>query len=134
MAYRITITAGAVTLEAELNDSPTAHMIWEALPITGRANTWGDEIYFEIPVETEQAPDARADVEVGELGYWPVGRAFCIFFGPTPASGDDRPRAASPVNVVGRTLDDATAFRQVNAGATVKLTAAASEGQGPVKK
>nr|HID13906.1 hypothetical protein [Anaerolineae bacterium] len=114
-------------MEAELNDSPTAQMIWEALPITGRANTWGDEIYFEIPVQAEQAPDARADVEVGELGYWPVGRAFCIFFGPTPVSPGDQPRAASPVNVVGRVLGDATAFRQVDAGATVTLVTSASE-------
>jgi hypothetical protein len=121
MAYRITITAGTVTMEAELNDSPTAQMIWEALPITGRANTWGDEIYFEIPVQAEQAPDARADVEVGELGYWPVGKAFCIFFGPTPVSTSEKPRAASPVNVVGRVMGDATAFREVAAGTTVTL-------------
>ena len=119
-------------MEAELNDSPTAQMIWESLPITGRANTWGDEIYFEIPVRAEQSPDARADVEVGELGYWPVGRAFCIFFGPTPASSGDHPRgpshprAASPVNVVGRVLGDATAFRQVSAGAAVTLAVSAS--------
>jgi hypothetical protein len=121
MTYRITITAGAVSMQAELNDSPTAQKISESLPITGRANTWGDEIYFEIPVQAEQAADARADVEVGELGYWPVGRAFCIFFGPTPASTGKQPRAASPVNVVGRISGDATAFRQVPAGATVTL-------------
>jgi hypothetical protein len=121
MAHRITITAGSVTMEAELNDSSTAQMIWEALPVTGRANTWGDEIYFEIPVEAEQAPDARADVEVGELGYWPVGRAFCIFFGPTPISTGDQPRAASPVNIVGRVLGDATIFQHVDAGTTVEL-------------
>ena len=127
MTYRITITAGSVTLEAELNDSPTGRMIWEALPITGRANTWGDEIYFEIPVRAEQASDARADVEVGELGYWPVGSAFCIFFGPTPVSTGKKPRAASPVNVVGRVLGDTTAFRQVDAGATVTLNVAISE-------
>jgi hypothetical protein len=125
MSYRITITAGSVTMDAELNDTPTAHMIWEALPITGRANTWGDEIYFEIPVRAEQAPDARADVEVGELGYWPVGHAFCIFFGPTPVSSGDEPRAASPVNILGRVLGDATAFRQAPSGSTVKLTKAA---------
>ncbi len=125
MSYRITITAGSVTMEAELNDSPTAQLIWEALPIIGRANTWGDEIYFDIPVQAEQAPDARADVEVGELGYWPAGSAFCIFFGPTPASSGDQPRAASPVNVVGRVLGDATAFRRVGAGATVTLSKAA---------
>ena len=121
MAYPITITAGSVTMAAELNDSPTARQIWTALPITGRANTWGDEIYFEIPVQMEQAADARADVEVGELGYWPVGRAFCIFFGPTPASAGDLPRAASPVNIVGRVSGEATAFRHVRAGATVTL-------------
>lgn len=121
MSHRITIAAGSVTMEAELNDSSTAQMIWEALPITGRANTWGDEIYFEIPVRAEQAPDARADVEVGELGYWPVGRAFCIFFGPTPVSSGDQPRAASPVNIVGRVAGDAAAFRQVTAGAAVTL-------------
>ena len=125
MSYRITIAAGPVTMEAELNDSATAQLIWEALPITGRANTWGDEIYFDIPVRAEQAPDARADVEVGELGYWPVGSAFCIFFGPTPVSSGDQPRAASPVNVVGRVLGDATAFRKVVAGATVTLGKAA---------
>jgi hypothetical protein len=125
VSYRITITAGSVTMEAELNDSPTAQLIWEALPITGRANTWGDEIYFDIPVRAEQVPDARADVEVGELGYWPAGSAFCIFFGPTPVSSGDQPRAASPVNVVGRVLGDATAFRKVGAGATVTLSKAA---------
>jgi hypothetical protein len=121
MSNRITIMAGSVTMEAELNDSPTAQAIWEALPIIGRANTWGDEIYFEIPVRAAQEPGARADVGVGELGYWPVGSAFCIFFGPTPASTGDKPRAASPVNVVGRVLGDATEFRRVPGGANVTL-------------
>jgi hypothetical protein len=124
MTYRITIAAGSVTMEAQLNDSPTAHMIWEALPITGQASTWGHEIYFTIPVQADQAPDARADVEVGELGYWPVGHAFCIFFGPTPVSIGDQPRAASPVNPLGRVLGDATAFRQVPPGAIVTLSKA----------
>jgi len=125
MSRRITITVGSVTLAAELNDSPTAQAIWEALPITGRANTWGDEIYFPIPVQMEQEPDARADVGVGELGYWPVGSAFCIFFGPTPASDGPEPRAASPVNIVGHTLGDVTQLRQVPDGATVTLSKAA---------
>lgn len=122
MSRKITITAGSVKMEALLNDSPTAQQIWEALPITGRANVWGDEIYFEIPVRAEQAPDARAEVEVGELGYWPLGHAFCIFFGPTPVSTDERPRAYSPVNIVGRVLGDAALFRQVPAGSTVTLS------------
>lgn len=118
----ITIAAGEISLRAELNDSPTARQIWEALPIEGQANVWGDEIYFEIPVVVEQAPDARAEVQVGELGYWPVGHAFCIFFGPTPVSTDEQPRAYSPVNVVGRVPGDATQFRAVRSGETVRLS------------
>ncbi len=121
---KITITAGKIRAEAELNDSPTAEAIWRALPIEGRANTWGDEIYFEIPVEQEGAPEARAEVEVGELGYWPPGAAFCIFFGRTPASRGDKPRAASPVNPLGRIVGDATVFRSVPDGEKVRLQAA----------
>ena len=119
---RITISAGDVSLPAELNDGLTSQRIWNALPITGRANIWGDEIYFEIPVVADQATDARAQVEVGELGYWPVGHAFCIFFGPTPVSTDERPRAASPVNILGRVLGDATQFRAVRNGEQVEIT------------
>ncbi len=123
----ITITAGDVSLPAELTDGPTARRVWEALPIEGRARIWGDEIYFAIPVAVGQEPDARAEVEVGELGYWPVGHAFCIFFGPTPASRDDRPRAASPVNILGRVLGDATLFRAVPGGTRVQITRAGEE-------
>ena len=118
---RIKITAGSVTMEAALNDSETAVQIWEALPLEASAQIWGDEIYFEIPVQAGQAPDARADVEVGTLAYWPVGHAFCIFFGPTPASDGAQPRAYSPVNVVGQVSGDVTAFRGVSAGTRVKL-------------
>ncbi|KPJ54045.1 hypothetical protein AMJ39_01920 [candidate division TA06 bacterium DG_24] len=117
----ITITAGAVTLPAQLNDTPTAGRIRGALPIEGSATTWGDEIYFEIPVAAEEEPEARVDVEVGELAYWPAGRAFCIFFGPTPSSTDERPRAYSPVNVVGKVLGDATLFRTVTDGSPVHI-------------
>ena len=119
---RIIISAGEVSLPAELNDSPTARQVWETLPIEGRASIWGDEVYFEIPVVADQAPDARAEVDVGELGYWPVGHAFCIFFGPTPVSTDERPRAYSPVNILGRVLGDATQFRAVKDGERVQLT------------
>lgn len=122
---KITISAGGVSLPAELNDSPTAGQMWDALPMEGTAAIWGDEIYFEIPLVAEQEEDARAEVEVGELGYWPVGHAFCIFFGPTPASTDERPRAYSPVNVLGRVLGDATRFRAVKRGAVVRLERAA---------
>jgi hypothetical protein len=118
---KITITAGKVSAQALLNDSPTATQIWDGLPIEARGNTWGDEIYFSIPVKASQEKDAREIMAVGELGYWPPGSAFCIFFGPTPASTDNRPRAASAVNVIGRVVGDATVFKGVSSGARVKL-------------
>lgn len=118
---RISITAGKVTAQAVLNDSPTAKKIWDALPIEGRGSTWGDEIYFGIPVDARPEKDAREIVAVGELGYWPPGTAFCIFFGRTPASTDDRPRAASAVNIIGKVLGDATAFKAVASGTKVRL-------------
>jgi hypothetical protein len=121
---KIKITAGDIVLEAELNDSPTAEKIRAALPLAGEACTWGDEVYFQIPVRAEQAPDARDEVEAGELGYWPMGHAFCVFFGPTPLSSGDQPVAASPVNIVGRVRDDATKFRGVKDGMAVKIEAA----------
>jgi hypothetical protein len=117
----VVITAGDVCMRAELNDGPTAQEVWEALPIEGSANLWGDEIYFGIPVTAGQEPDARAEVEVGALGYWPGGHAFCIFFGPTPMSTGARPRAYSPVNILGRVLGDARAFRSVSDGAVVRI-------------
>jgi hypothetical protein len=125
MPRKITITSGGLRADAELNDQPTAQAIWDALPITARANTWGDEVYFAIPVEMDLEPDARAEVSVGELGYWPTGNAFCIFFGPTPASRGDTPVAASPVNILGRVLGDATAFRAVRSGDPVRIEAGA---------
>ena len=118
---KIRISAGKVQAEATLNESPTATKIWEALPIEGRGNTWGDEIYFTIPVEAAQEKDAREVVAVGELGYWAPGSAFCIFFGRTPASTDDRPRAASAVNILGTVQGDATVFRAVASGTRVRL-------------
>ena len=118
---KIRITAGRVSAEATLNDSPTASKIWEALPLEGRGNTWGEEIYFSIPVEAKPEKDAREIVAVGELGYWPPGVAFCIFFGKTPASSDDRPRAASAVNIIGRVRGDAAVFKSVSSGTPIRL-------------
>lgn len=118
----LTIDVEGLVVAAELDECPTAQAIWDALPIEGNANTWGDEIYFEIPVHLSRAADARAEVEVGELGYWAPGQAFCVFFGVTPASVDGKPRAASPVNVFGRVRDDVTILRSVRNGARVRLT------------
>ena len=118
---KIKISVGNVSLEAEMLDTPTASKILEALPFEGSANVWGDEIYFDIPLNLEQEPDARADVEVGDLAYWPAGPAFCIFFGPTPVSTGDQPRAYSPVNVFGRIIEDAKQFKGVSSGAVLKV-------------
>lgn len=121
---RIIITAGNLTMKAELNDSPTAQAIIAALPIENNGSTWGDEIYFSIPVQMDAGPEAIAQVKIGTLAYWPPGNAFCIFFGPTPASTNSEPEAASPVNVIGKVLGDATAFRQVPNGASIKVEVA----------
>jgi len=121
MSKRMRIHAGAVSMAAELNDSPTAAAIHAALPLEAAAQTWGDEIYFRIPVEQKLEDSAVAVVAVGDLGYWPTGRAFCIFFGPTPASRGDEIRPASAVNLVGRVLGDAKAFRAVEDGELVRL-------------
>src|SRR5213083_3242516 len=118
MARAIRITAGQISAAAELSDSATASAIWDALPIEAKAETWGDEIYFGIPVRAE-AERAKEVVALGDLGYWPPGHAFCIFFGPTPASRGDEIRPASAVNVVGRVAGDARAFTRVRSGARV---------------
>lgn len=106
---------------AALEDNPTADAIWAALPIAAQANRWGDEIYFEIAVQLPQADDARDVLEAGELGYWPVGHAFCIFWGPTPASRGSEIRAYSSVNVFGRLEGDPKAFDPVGSGAAIKI-------------
>jgi hypothetical protein len=121
----ITITVGDLSLSAELNQSGTAEEIWNALPIEGTAVTWGEEIYFSIPLILGPEAGARADVEVGDLGYWPPGHAFCIFFGPTPASAGQAPRAASPVNIFGKVVGGATVLKEIRAGSKVKITRAA---------
>jgi len=113
-----TVVPSRVMFEA--SDSSTARAIWDALPIEVPGSTWGDEIYFGIPVQKGEE-DAKAVVDVGDLGYWPPGHAFCIFFGPTPASRGDEVRPASPVNVVGRIEGDATVFKKVASGTRVRL-------------
>jgi len=116
----IVIAAGSVAAEAQLNESKTATAIWDALPIDATGETWGDEIYFDIGL-TVGLESPRDVVAVGDLGFWPPGRAFCIFFGPTPLSRGAEIRPASPVNLVGRIVGDATVFKRVSAGTRVTL-------------
>ena len=115
---KITITVKDVKISAKLNSSETAQKVWDALPIEGRVNTWGDEIYFSIPVDVG-SENAKAVVPEGDLGYWPPGNAFCIFFGLTPASQGDEIRPASPVNVFGKIIGDPKVFKKVRPGAKI---------------
>ncbi len=121
MAKKILIQAGTVKAEAVLNETRTARLIWNALPLTARANMWGEEVYFEIPVRADLEDPADV-VSSGDLGYWPRGAAFCIFFGPTPISRGDEIRPASPVNLVGRVQGDPKMFRAVTNEDTVCLS------------
>jgi hypothetical protein len=102
MARYLTIRGEEVRLEVELGEGPTAAEILNRLPFEASASRWGNEIYFRIPISADLESGARETVEVGDVAYWPQGEALCLFFGPTPASTDERPRAASPVTVVGR--------------------------------
>jgi len=120
MGSKIRITAEAIEAEAELNNTRTAQAIWQALPIKGRVSLWGDEIYFSIPVNL-QLEDGQEVVSIGDLGYWPDGNAFCIFFGPTPASQRNEIRPASPVTVFGKVIGDATVFKKVAAGTRITV-------------
>jgi hypothetical protein len=120
MRKKIRISAGKIEAEAELNTTRTAQAIWEALPIKGHVNLWGDEIYFSIPLSLELEAGQEV-VNIGDLGYWPDGNAFCIFFGLTPVSQGDEIRPASQVSLFGKVIGDATAFKNVAAGTKITI-------------
>jgi len=120
MSRTIKIKAGNIEVTAGLNETRTAGAIWDALPIEGHASCWGEEIYFSIPVSLEEE-DAQELVGMGDLGYWPPGTAFCLFFGPTPMSKGQEIRPASPVNVFGRIIGDPTVLKQVASGAEIAV-------------
>lgn len=117
----IKITAGSVRGEAVLADTACAQAIWDILPYSAHAQIWGDEIYFSVPVRSGLDATAREVVEIGDLGYWPEGPAFCIFFGPTPTSKGNEIRPASAVNVVGKLSSAPVSFRAVASGSVVTL-------------
>jgi len=113
---KVKVKSANLELEGELFDTPSANAIWGALPFKSNINTWGEEVYFDIPIILELEPDARANVDIGEIGYWDVGKSMCIFWGRTPASKDDKPIAASPVNVFGKILGDVKILSRVKDG------------------
>lgn len=118
---KIKIKIGGLSMEAELNETATAKKVADALPLTTSFSTWGDEIYFSIPVDAPLEDSAKEVVEMGDLGYWPTGKAFCIFFGPTPISRPGQIVPASAVNIIGKVSGDAQRFKEVMAERQVTL-------------
>jgi len=125
---RIRIIAKDVSAEAELDDSQTALAIWNALPIESKVNRWGEEVYFSTHLKIG-GENPKEVVEMGDLGFWPPGKAICIFFGKTPVSKGEEIRPASPVNVFGKILGDAKAFERVREGTKIRVEAI-EEGRG----
>ena len=121
---RIRFSFGDLTLDAELLDTPTAKAIAAALPISSAALTWGEEVYFNVPVSVARDKDACAVVTPGEIAFWPDGPAIAIGFGRTPISNGDECRLASPCNIFGKIVGDVKTLAKVKAGAKIKVTAA----------
>jgi len=121
MERRIIIEAGGITNEAILAESETAKAIWDSLPIESTCNIWGDEVYFSIPVSLSLDETAKEIVDMGDLGYWPTGKALCIFFGPTPISEGGEIRPASAVNIVGKIIGNPKTFKKVSSGIKIQV-------------
>ena len=115
---------GGVQVDVELREasSRTLEGLLAALPFSSVAHRWGEEVYFEAPFHAELEEDSRQDFEVGDVGFWPDGDAIAVFFGRTPASTNERPRAYSPCNPLGRVLGSVSALSSVREGARVRAS------------
>jgi hypothetical protein len=126
----IRISSEESTFLIQLNDSLTATLLRASLPLEATVNTWGREIYFETPVTAKLEPDARTEVSIGDVAYWPPGKALCVFFGTTPASTGSRPRAASPVTVIGKVCGDPLDFAELHDGESIRVREEVADGDG----
>jgi hypothetical protein len=100
----INILTGQLDIKVQLNETKTAKELFEILPISSNVNTWGDEIYFSIPLKAD-IENGIEEVDIGTVAFWPPGSALCIFFGKTPASQGNKPQAASPVTIIGNIVN-----------------------------
>ncbi len=121
---RLRMTIGSVTLDAELFATPTADAIWNALPFTSKAQTWGEEVYFSVPVSVPKEKDARDVVQAGELAFWVEGECIAIGFGPTPISRGNEIRLADTTNIWGKALGNVKQLKSIKAGAAIRVEAA----------
>jgi uncharacterized protein len=121
MPTPIKILINKITLRAELSNTPCAEKIGNILPLEARPNAWGDEFYFEIPVEFPLDETKTTQIKIGDIGYWPTGNALAIFFGPTPMSTGSDPVPASSVNLVGRIVDNATVLRKEKGALKIRI-------------
>jgi len=117
---KIIFTSGSINIEGILNESETAEKIWSSLPLDSLVNTWGDEIYFSVPVDSE-LENSKEVVDLGDIGFWPPGNAICLFFGPTPISAEGEIRPASSVNIAGKLIGNLEELKLVKSGSGISV-------------
>lgn len=119
---KVLINAAGIYLDAEIFDNPTGNEIINLLPLKGKVHLWGNEIYFNIGIPLPLEKNAVEEVNPGDIAYWPEGKAFCVFFGPTPISTGEKPKAYSPVNVFGKIIGDATVLIHLRQGNEIEVS------------
>ena len=117
---KIIFTSGSINIEGILNESETAEKIWSSLPLDSLVNTWGDEIYFSVPVDNE-LENSKEVVDLGDIGFWPPGNAICLFFGPTPISSEGEIRPASSVNIVGKLIGSLEELKLIKSASRISV-------------
>jgi|TARA_B100001971_G_C18003312_1_gene438476 hypothetical protein len=117
---KIIFTSGSITIDGILNETENAEKIWSSLPLDSSTNTWGDEIYFSVPVDSE-LENSKEIVDLGDIGFWPPGNAICLFFGPTPISSEGEIRPASSVNIVGKLIGNLEGLKLIKSGSGISV-------------